>query len=33
MKKGMNGSLIGAIIMGILALALFVIGCVGCSAM
>lgn len=31
MKKHVNFSLIGGIIMGILSVAMFVIGCVGCS--
>lgn len=33
MKKGINGAMVGSIIMGVLALALFIIGCVGCLAM
>ncbi len=31
MKKRVNFSLIGGVIMGILAVGMFVVGCVGCS--
>lgn len=33
MKKGINGSMVGAIIMAVLALGMIIIGCVGCSAL
>lgn len=33
MKRGVNGSMVGAIILAVLSVAFLVIGCVGCSAL